>query len=129
MKSPAIKQAGQLFGVWKAQRGQDELLLLTYPNKPEGAQMAKRMGTDRLGKFEIKSGHCGVCHEGRARGFMPIMVVQYKDSPKVPDYVAQSKSLLIRNKKTKNFIRTIGINCGCYAKVHRQIAHIAVAKS
>lgn len=84
--------------------------------------MARRDGHDSLGKFDMCAGMCGVCHVGRnAPHEPPIMVIRYRDSPKVNQYVAKAKSLLIRNKKSGFFIRTIGINCGCYAKVHRQI--------
>jgi hypothetical protein len=91
--------------------------------------MAKRNGHDKLGIFEIKAGQCGICKAGNSSGNMTsLMVVQYKRTPRVDEYVSQAKALLIRNKKTGNFIRTIGINCGCYSKVHRQITHIAASE-
>lgn len=81
-------------------------------------------GHDSLGEFKILMGapYCRVC-ERRS-----MVCIRYLASPKVNAYVAKAKSLLIHNKKTGNFIRTIGINCGCYAKVHRQIAHIEGGK-
>lgn len=85
-----------------------------------------RKGEDKLGTFRIitlpDKPICGVC---RRR----VAVVQYRSAPKVSDYAAAAKGLLIRNKKTSKYIRTIGINCGCYAKVHRQIAHIESGRS
>ncbi len=77
-------------------------------------------GSDKLGKFTLRQAVCcGVC------GKKVMTCVHYEQKPKVTEYVAKARSLLIRNKRTNKFIRTIGINCGCYAKVHRQLVHIA----
>lgn len=87
--------------------------------------MTERRAKDSLGAFYLNAFgvcRCGVC------GKRNTISVTYKDRPMVSAYVAKAPSLLIRNKKTKNFIRTIGINCGCYAKIHRQIAHIEGGK-
>lgn len=83
-------------------------------------------GHDSLGEFIVlgitfRRKSCGICGKTGTS-------IRYEDTPKVSTYAAKARSLLIRNKRTKNFIRTIGITCGCYAKVHRQIAHIESGK-
>ena len=94
------------------------VLVLDYGKE---AEMAKRNGHDSLGKFVLQAGECRICKEGK---HVPIMTITYTDKPKVNAYVAKAKALLIRNKRTGAFIRTLGINCGCYAKVQRQIKAI-----
>lgn len=92
-----------------------------------------RYGVDSLGEFELtRFAKCGCCGQGKKAGDAIAgknLCVVYTHKPYVDAYTAKAKSLLIRNKKTGNFIRTIGINCGCYAKAHRQIAHISSGRS
>lgn len=94
------------------------------PAKPARGRMVilpgYQVGRDSLGDFELFipiRTSCGICNR---KG----LCVRYQDKPSLGRYAAEAPGLLLRNKKTSNFIRTIGINCGCYAKVHRQIAHI-----
>lgn len=87
-------------------------------------------GRDSLGVFNLEvvlinyvyvggRASCEVCGEA-----LVASRVRYLKKPKLSGYVAKAKSLLIRNKKTGKYIRTIGVTCGCYSKVHRQVAHI-----
>lgn len=77
-------------------------------------------GEDKFGRFKIEPGECGVCGKFSIR-------VSYKDTPKVTGYVRKARSFLLKHKK-RGLIRKVGINCGCYAKVHRQIVHIEEGK-
>lgn len=80
-------------------------------------------GRDKLGPFVMRSSvPCGVC------GKQVMCSVHYERKPLVSEYVSKAKSLLLKNKKTGKFIRTVGINCGCYAKVHRQIKAIEMGR-
>jgi hypothetical protein len=68
-------------------------------------------GRDDFGPFKIKEGECPKCqHEG--------LVVQYTAAPRLSDYVKKARALILNGK------RIIGLTCGCYAKYHRQVAHI-----
>lgn len=81
-------------------------------------------GSDNLGNFAVlMPGHCGVCNEDtdvvlRYHSTQAIAALKKligKDPKEVP-------SLIITvNKK----IAQIGVTCGCYAKFHRQVAHIS----
>lgn len=79
-------------------------------------------GEDSLGFFDTENyKRCGVCHES------PIgTVIVYRHAPKLSDYVKHSRSLLLRvDAGTKvRLARRVGVNCGCYAKVHRQVKAI-----
>lgn len=79
-------------------------------------------GEDSLGKFDIRDfADCQVC------GADQVQTVRYHKRPGVSTYVAEARSFLLRANKRKRkppLHREIGINCGCYSKVHRQIAHI-----
>ena len=89
--------------------------------------MDKGDGRDSLGIFDLTTySPCGVCGEKKGRR---LIVVIYRDKPRVSPYVKEARSLLIKNIGTGKFIRTIGINCGCYAKVHRQVAYIESSES
>jgi hypothetical protein len=70
------------------------------------------VGKDSLGPFNVQDGRlCPSCgHAG--------LVITYKRKPKLSDYVRSAPALILRGR------RTIGLTCGCYAKLHRQITHI-----
>lgn len=92
-------------------------------------------GEDTLGKFIVSRWEtkCGVCgkrqrkprakRQGKGSAELMLFVV-YQGKPTFSPYVSQARSLLMRNKTTGKFTRIVGITCGCYSKVHRQIAHI-----
>lgn len=80
------------------------------------------IGEDSLGPFFLcRDTSCPVC------GKNCIHTIEYKRTPKVSTYVKQAPSFLLKIGSSKGGIklhRKVGINCGCYAKVHRQICHI-----
>lgn len=82
--------------------------------------MGRITGQDALGKFQVIVDDCPVC------GFKDGYCVRWKDTPKVDDYVKNARSFLLRvkNYASTRLHRQVGINCGCYAKVHRQMVHI-----
>jgi hypothetical protein len=78
-------------------------------------------GEDKFGKFKIVPGECKVCDEFA-------ICVHYKETPRVSDYVKQARSFVLRIKNRggkPQLHRRVGISCGCYAKAHRQVAHIS----
>lgn len=77
----------------------------------------RKRGADSFGRITITGGPCNACdHVG---GF----TIKYAPkSFKLPAFggmeIDVTKTIL---KTTDNYL---GINCGCYAKFHRQVAHI-----
>jgi len=70
------------------------------------------VGRDALGPFNVEEAQCSRCsHQG--------LVIHYKVKPKLDPYVRDARSLVMRKPS-----RQIGLTCGCYAKLHRQIVHI-----
>jgi hypothetical protein len=70
------------------------------------------IGRDTLGEFNVcDEAECPNCkHVG--------LLIWYKTKPKLSDYVRNAPSLILKGR------RQIGLTCGCYAKLHRQITHI-----
>jgi hypothetical protein len=78
------------------------------------------MGHDKIGKFIMNDNRmpnkCGICREDA-------ICLRYTSSGlHISSYIREAPSFLMRNRN--KWIRTIGITCGCYAKVHRQMVHI-----
>ena len=72
-----------------------------------------RGGSDAFGKFVITGGPCDLC--GHTGGF----TVKYQPkSFKLPKGMTPEATIL---KTTDTYI---GLNCGCYGKLHRQVTHI-----
>lgn len=69
-------------------------------------------GEDAFGKFRITGGPCEVC-----RSPQQVLNVCYWDLS-LPNGIDPAKTI---------FKDYIGINCGCYAKFHRQVTHIQEA--
>jgi hypothetical protein len=70
-------------------------------------------GKDTLGSFNVSDNVvCRTCgHVG--------LVISYREKPNLEDYVRNAPNLILRKHQ-----RRIGLTCGCYAKLHRQIVHI-----
>jgi hypothetical protein len=69
-------------------------------------------GSDAFGKFVISGGPCSLC------GLSGLNVKYQPKAFKLPKDITPEATIL---KTTDNYI---GINCGCYGKLHRQITHI-----
>ena len=74
----------------------------------------KEHGQDAFGDFTIQPGWCGVCD------FNCSTTVQYK----VNKNFGLPKGIQIEKTILKMQCRKVGLDCGCYGKLHRQIAHI-----
>lgn len=74
-------------------------------------------GRDAFGRFDLVEKDCPCCSKASQ------LVVWYHNTPDIPQYALNSPSLLIRLSSTRIAWR-VGITCGCYAKLHRQVAHI-----
>lgn len=74
-------------------------------------------GSDSVGKFQVDlPGTCGVCHTNQD------VVVSYKP---LHFWTVIKKEWQIDPKKSNlNAAAKMGVTCGCYAKFHRQVAHI-----
>lgn len=73
----------------------------------------RKQGKDAFGKFIVTGGPCNLC--GHAGGY----TVKYAPkSFKLPKDITPEATVL---KTTDNYI---GLNCGCYGKLHRQVTHI-----
>lgn len=81
------------------------------PISPTDLRMS---GKDDFGSFRITaSGHCSHCFKG-----VPLRIKYGPKSLKFPNDIQVKKTIL------KSVDCHIGLNCGCYAKLHRQVAHI-----
>src|SRR5438552_15425880 len=64
---------------------------------------------------------CEVCHA------MAFPVIHLHNLT-LPDGIKWDSVILTQGTGEDSFlVRTVGINCGCYARFHRQVAHIVVA--
>lgn len=70
------------------------------------------IGKDSFGQFGTCTARCSVCEEPNH------IVLQYIGDLKLPPGIAVEATILEEKD------RGIGITCGCYAKFHRQVAHI-----
>jgi len=74
-------------------------------------------GKDKFGSFElVASTACNVCRPS-PRTADPNICVRYRGMI-LPPGIALEDTIL------KPPVKEIGILCGCYAKFHRQVAHI-----
>jgi hypothetical protein len=72
------------------------------------------LGSDAFGKFTFATAFdCGVCMRPNVR-----TIAYHKGKLDFGDGIEVRKTIL-RTPETR-----IGINCGCYGKLHRQVAHI-----
>lgn len=72
-------------------------------------------GQDKFGKFTVtyKMHLCDCCSR------TVLMTVHYRETPKLPEGIDVAATVL------HNPLRMwMGVDCGCYAKFHRQVAHI-----
>jgi hypothetical protein len=73
----------------------------------------KTHGEDSFGQFWIKPGWCSKCDLNCE------VTIQYKPNKLIlPHGIEVQKTILARDS------RVLGLDCGCYAKFHRQVAHI-----
>lgn len=73
----------------------------------------RKTGEDSFGRFVVTGGPCSVC------GFALNHTIKYAPASfELPNDILIEKTIL---KSTDHYI---GVNCGCYAKFHRQVAHI-----
>jgi hypothetical protein len=80
-------------------------------------------GEDNLGKFTVLiPGHCGACGQDTDTSIL------YKGALKMrlKEKGIEPNSLILFDQ---NKLRHIGVTCGCYAKLQRQIAHISNKRS
>lgn len=85
----------------------------TKLNRDRTTNVKRRNGSDAFGKFVITGGPCGVC------GQSGLYTIKY--APKsfaLPMDITPEATIL---KTVDNYI---GLNCGCYGKLHRQVTHI-----
>jgi hypothetical protein len=84
--------------------------------------MYRWVGQDLIGRISVTVGQCGYClHEG--------LRVRYSGKVTLPKDIEPSTKLILYrpdyiSTPQKNRKQQLGITCGCYAKFHRQIAHI-----
>lgn len=86
----------------------------------------RRRGVDALGAFTTTQGTCGVCHKNK------VIVVRY-DEPKWHELAYKMLTWSDLREYTilgraYTYIRakgSVGVTCGCYSKLHRQLTHIA----
>lgn len=74
-------------------------------------------GKDGVGEFRLyqDGARCEKCGEEG------VIVVSYR-KVFLTKYVKEARSLILFNHKGKKL--RLGIECGCYAKLHRQVTHI-----
>lgn len=81
---------------------------------PFAGKDERRTGEDAFGKFRITGGPCTNCSQAK------LMCIHYsRDEVMLPKGIEPSDTIL--RDPTDTYL---GINCGCYAKLHRQVAHI-----
>lgn len=74
-------------------------------------------GEDNIGKFQMfQQGNCPVC-----RATVGVSLRYTSRTLKITDYVKNAPSFLLQ-------ARSIGVSCGCYGRMQRQIAHIEGGK-
>lgn len=71
-------------------------------------------GSDDFGTFRLREGK--VCQACGQRGVAVIYRPKYLELEKE---VLEAPSLILKDSG-----KPIGVTCGCYAKLHRQVAHI-----
>jgi hypothetical protein len=81
------------------------------------------LGQDKFGKFRIEGGQeCPVCRTEEQ------WCITYTSTAKIEDYAKRAPGLILKRAdrldRTPILWRRIGITCGCYGKLHRQVAHI-----
>lgn len=73
----------------------------------------RRTGKDSFGQFIMTGGPCDVCGNGG------LFTIKYDSGTfDLPQGVEVDHTIL------QSTDRYIGLNCGCYAKFHRQVTHI-----
>lgn len=77
-------------------------------------------GEDAFGKFKITGGPCMVCDYTD-----PQLTVLYNNPEGVHFLEGLPKGVNTADTILRDVDNAIGINCGCYAKFHRQVTHIA----
>jgi hypothetical protein len=85
------------------------------PRNPE-----RYIGEDRFGKFRVTGGPCNACDYPH-----PQLCVQY-ENPEGVHFLKGLHDIGIDTQATilVDVDNALGINCGDYAKFHRQVAHI-----
>lgn len=85
-------------------------------------------GSDSLASFEVLiPGTCKACNKGVE------VAILYNPSglaaalKRLGIEVSKTRSLIVYD--FKNSRREIGVTCGCYARFHRQVAHIGDKRS
>jgi hypothetical protein len=94
-------------------------------------------GEDAFGKFTVAMpGNCETCRlpSGESPHLAGVdAVVQYDRKPKLPAGIAPEATILQvttkrftggKTVRSSKLVRQLGITCGCYAKLHRQVVHI-----
>jgi hypothetical protein len=73
--------------------------------------------TDDYGTADMMLGDCINCGEEDQ------LVVKYRKDPELPEGIEVHDTRIIA-KPDKDGKFGVGVTCGCYARFHRQIAHI-----
>lgn len=85
---------------------------MTDPRPFVNLQEARRTGEDKFGRIRLTGGPCTNCNKGG------VVCVHYLGRIDIgPIQVGDTILKSVRDGY-------LGINCGCYAKFHRQVAHI-----
>jgi hypothetical protein len=84
--------------------------------------ISRRNGADRFGHFHITGGPCTHC------GAEGVLCVNYRFNTEgvavnFPEGIKPSDTIL-QPRDTHVDETYLGINCGCYSKLHRQVTHI-----
>ena len=82
-------------------------------------------GHDSVGKFKVRNNkalepssyRCPSCRKE------PGLIVHWDAKIHLPKRILEAPSFILHSK-SHTMVRVVGLTCGCYAKVHRQIAHI-----
>ncbi len=87
---------------------------------PANFQSERRFGEDKIGKFHLTGGPCTNCQATN------VVCVHYRfnSTLEFPGNFHAGDTILTADPGSTY----LGINCGCYAKFHRQVAHIQEAQ-
>lgn len=89
------------------------------PRRSYERDRSRRNGRDAFGKFRITGGPCTNC--GGDGSPTLCMCIHYSLSDLTLPRGIKPEDTILRHAHEDAYL---GINCGCYAKLHRQVAHI-----
>lgn len=82
---------------------------------------SRRHGEDKFGKFRVTGGPCTNC--GQGDNICIHYLIRDGAYVNLPGGIKPSDTTL-QPAGTQIGDTYLGVNCGCYAKFHRQVAHI-----